>query len=147
MNYTPAPEAEEKAGKSYAEGEYSFTVTVAKEVTFKTGSSGAELEFALDVGNGKTIRNFARLVYAKKAQWKVKEFLECLGLDFHNSPPIDQLVGLKGKAYFEPAGEKGYLEAKSYLPRDPSLPPVVLEPPQDWSKVGPPAVSDDDVPF
>ena len=156
MQYKPSAAANTKGGGDYPAGEYPFRVQTAEEVRFGTGTDGAKLELQVRVSDDREVKVFANLSYVDTAQWKLKQFMESIGLDFNNPPDdIAELEGRTGRAKFKP-NKKGYLEAEKYLPSADGGAPA---PAADYSGVGPgdwdgdkkqapeTKTSTDDVPF
>ena len=96
-------------------GVYSFIVEDATDETFKTGSHGVKLVLMTAALNDRDVKVTTRLVTVKNALWKVKEFLDSVGLPFSPPPPTESLVGRHGRAEYE-LDEKGYLVVKNFLP-------------------------------
>lgn len=135
MQYTPSKTAESKGG-SVPSGEYPFRVDRAEEVRFDTGTDGAKIELKVKVSESREIKVFARLSYVEQAQWKLKQFMDSIGLDFYNPPSdISEIEGRTGRAKFK-LNDRGYLDADKFLPSKDGGAPV---PVADYSNVGPEA--------
>lgn len=141
MTYNP-DEATESVERAVA-GTYDFTVDQLEELTFRSGNPGAKAVLRVQAFNDRDVKVYASFVYVPKALWKLRQFFECVGMDFKRPPPVEAFAGLKGRAEFI-TGEKGYLEVDNFLPAFPAKAPAVA-PMGYQTPVTPPA--DDDVPF
>lgn len=151
MKYVPSKEAE-NGGKA-PEGEYSFTVSEAEEKRFRSGNDGVALTLLAAVASNRSVKTFANVFYTEKAQWKLKAFMDSIGVDFYHPPAdVTQLIGMGGRAKFK-HNEKGYLEADEFIARPAGQPLAKLGPtptPQVSSMMSddePPPHGDDDVAF
>lgn len=113
MDYNPQDMVE--GGGRAKPGEYSFYVEHAEETTFRSGNRGLVVTMQVAAFAERDVKVFDRMTYVPTALWKVKQFMDSIGLDFNASPPVATLMGKRGRAKFV-CGEKGYLEAEEYLP-------------------------------
>ena len=87
-------------------------------------------------------------MFVDAALWKVEEFCNSIGIDFHrpipednDGTPVVEYINKSGKGYFEPEGEKGYLGVAELHPAHANNGP-------DGKVVLPPAAQDDEqLPF
>lgn len=119
LTYDPGNLDESKGGgKPAIPGRYNFSVTEALEVVF-TNSEGLKIEMLVAVDD-RDIRVFENLVYLEQCQWKLKQFLECIGASYDDPPDIENLYNAQGVADFKlgkPQGDEGrrYLEVQEFL--------------------------------
>ena len=103
-----------------AEGDYNFAVTDARATTSKNDNQMIKLTLEVTVGRDEPIRVFDRLVAVDTALWKIHNFCEATGLDYHSGELLpEHCLGRQGRAHFvlgEP-NRKGrqYLEVGRYL--------------------------------
>jgi len=113
--FDPAKLVENKTAK-VEPGRYAFTVESASWKTNKNGNEYVSLELKVDAGKG--IRVFDSLYTTDKALWRVKAFMEAVGMDFSDPPEKDYLpvafAGKLGGASFI-TGDRGYLEVEYFL--------------------------------
>lgn len=101
-------------------GDYDFVVMNAAEVVSKNGNPMIELKLEVDVGRRKPVKVYDYLVSVSDALWKIHNFCECCGLDFHSDELLaDDCFDQQGRAHFvlgEPnhAGRQ-YLKVYRYL--------------------------------
>lgn len=141
MGYTPNEEAANSGGFSAEPGTYPFLVEEYTEKTFNTGSRGASLKLKVRVSPDKTITVYDNLVFVDKAQWKIKQFLEGVGLSYDPPPEVRLIFNARGKAVFEVDDQGKYLRVAEYLPAPANNGPDTRQTHQA------PAMPDDDVPF
>lgn len=96
-------------------GVYAFTVEDATDETFRSGNDGVKLTLATEAFPDRNVRVFCNLVTVKNALWKVKQFLDSVGMPFSPPPDTNKLVGLRGSARYI-VNDKGYLEVDEFLP-------------------------------
>lgn len=129
---------------NFPEGIYNFQVMDLVQKQSKTG--GMMLSLTLECcqeGGRHTVRVYDYLSYADRALWRLKEFLESIGLTFDPPPHATDIYKKYGKAelHKEKAKSDGreYLRVKHYLSRDEVMQAVAdnINNPSD----------DDDVPF
>lgn len=114
-------EAPVEGGRAGA-GRYAFKVEEAEEARFNNGSKGMMCTLLVDVGSRDVKCRFVRFSYKPTALWKLKEFMESVGLDYHGKNEVHDFVGRLGLADFI-VGESGYIEPKTFLPKGSELPP------------------------
>lgn len=148
MRYAPNKEAAESGGGGKAHpGEYVFKVDVANEVTFKTGGEGLKIELLVGAFNNRDIRVYVNLSYSEKAQWRLKQFMDAIGVDYYRPPEsAHSLEGRTGRARFK-ANEKGYLEPDEYFPASANNGPDHSYGPPAWGEDPPPPSDPDQTPF
>jgi len=96
-------------------GIYSFTVGDATDEIFKSGNAGVKIALQTAAFPDRDIKVTTRLVTVQSALWKVKEFLDSIGLPFSPPPATESLIGRSGRAEYV-LDDKGYLEVKTFLP-------------------------------
>jgi hypothetical protein len=96
-------------------GTYPFKVDEIEERRFNSGNKGLEATIIADVGGRDVTCRFVKFVYTDKALWKLKEFMESIGLDYHGKNEVRDFRGRMGIAEFG-LNEKGYLEPRKFLP-------------------------------
>lgn len=96
-------------------GIYTFRVEDATDETFRSCNHGVKLVLMTAAFPDRDIKVTTRLVFVKSALWKVKEFLDSVGLPFSPPPPTESLIGLTGSAEYE-LDEKGYLTVARFIP-------------------------------
>jgi hypothetical protein len=127
LNYKP----EEKIDSPRAEaGTYSFKVDDVTEKTFSSGNEGLSVKFLVAVSGERDVTVYSNFVYVPKALWKLKEFMDSIGVDFEQPPEPWELVNKTGTAAFV-VGEKGYLEVDTFIPADTALKASVSKPAKD----------------
>lgn len=114
MRYNPSKKAEEGGGRAQP-GTYPFKVEEAQEVTFKTGAEGLSVKLLVGAFHNRDITVFARFTYGESAQWKLKQFMDAIGVDFYRPPQnAYELERHTGKAKFK-LGDNGYLEVDEFI--------------------------------
>ncbi len=143
MNYNPNDKTE--GGGRATAGRYRFKVDDAQETTFKSGNEGVQVTLLVGAFDSRDVKVFDRFVFLPNSLWKLEQFMQSIGLDFHDTSikPGD-MVGLAGEASFV-VGEKGYLEPDTYLPAEAgntAKPPAKRQPAPRQQ-----VAATDDVPF
>lgn len=112
LNYKPNPSAHENKRDPLKPGIYPFKVESAEEKTFSTGTPG--LSVKLIVGyQGRDVPCFVNLFY-EKAEWKLKTFLDSIGLDYDSPPELFEIEGKLGMAKFK-IKDDGYFDVAAFL--------------------------------
>ena len=117
MNYNEEDLVE--GGGRAVPGVYAFTVGNAEDTVFKSGNPGITVVLQTAAFEDRDIKVTTRMVTTKAGLWKVKEFLDSIGVAFYPPPATESLIGKTGHAEYV-LDEKGYLEAKKFLPADAS---------------------------
>lgn len=154
LGYSPEAK-EENEYDDLEEGKYPFKVDIVEEKFFKTGNEGLKVKLLVGY-EGRDVPCFANLAYTPKALWRLKQFLDCIGLDFDNPPEVTEIRNKTGMADFV-LNDKGYFEVERWL--DPieqaeafgaqTTPKTKGKPAAEAKEFGygPPPMVDDDVPF
>lgn len=117
MQYNPK---DLKEPPQIKEGRYSFKVANANETTSKnSGNPMIKVELSVNVGYMKAITINDYLVGIASCLFKVKQFCDCVGIDFNNGNlEIDDVLGAMGEAIFvNETGDNGkkYLKVAKYV--------------------------------
>lgn len=151
LNYNPA-DLDETKGGNIEPGDYVFVVANAEEVTFRSGNQGLKIELSVAALPDRDIKVFENFVYLPIALWRLREFMDSIGLDFGNMPGLREIIGAAGKATFV-ENDRGYLTAKKFHAAPANNAPQRKPQPQrstvqpDHFNDAPPPLGDDDVPF
>lgn len=106
-------------GKQSEPGRYPFVVIEVEEKSFgRDGNTGLKVVMEVAVGD-RDIKVFENLIYVEQSQWRLKQFLESVGLDYDDPPDIDDLFNTQGVADFKlgkPRGDndRRYLEVDHF---------------------------------
>jgi hypothetical protein len=148
IGYTPDPEASSNSYEELKDCTADFKVEAFAEETFKTGTKGAKAKLLVGY-NGRDVPCYVNLFY-DKATWKLKSFLECIGLDYDSPPEIWEIEGRYGRAKFK-VNKEGYFEVARFLDSvDSAMDPQAgaeTRGKKRESGYTPPPVDDSDVPF
>lgn len=131
---------------NFEEGIYDFQVIDLTEGESHSGTSGKKrLSLTLLCkAKGRSFKVYEYLSYSENALWKLKEFLDSVGLEFDPPPNAEDVYKQFGKAELHKikSGSDGreYLRVKHYLSRDEAM-QVVEE--EAKNKID----DDDNVPF
>jgi hypothetical protein len=132
------------------EGVFPFIVLKAVEDVSKAGNEMIRVQIEADSGNAQW-KETVFLVNTTAALWKVKEFCDCVGLDFgQDEIEADELIGLTGRASFKMEEYEGrenlkldtFMKAGSY-----EASPKTKKAKKKATKAKAPAPDDDDIPF
>lgn len=151
MTYNPGSydESNDHGGSKWTPtpGEYPFRVVSAEETLSKAGLPMCKCKLAVQAGGKFESTSWANLSYSPKASWRLKQFFDCVGLDFFRPPEVHELVGKTGTAVFL-VNNRGYLDADEYIPGSANN-SVSSRPSQGGQhNYGPPPMTDDDrMPF
>lgn len=149
IGYKPDPEAGNNSYDELKAGTYDFKVETATEKTFSTGTPGLSCKLLVDY-NGRDVPCFVNLFY-EKATWKLKTFLECIGLDYDSPPELYEIQDQVGRAKFKVKPD-GYFDVASFLDNvDKAMDPQAgsgKQGPRTRAAYGndPPPQTDDDAP-
>ncbi len=113
LGYNPKEE-EDSEREDLKGGTYEFKVDAAQEVFFKTGNEGLKVKLLVGYER-RDVPCFVNLAYTKKALWRLRQFMECIGADFDNPPELSELEGLTGHAVFG-VNDRGYFEVEDWIP-------------------------------
>ncbi len=130
-------------------GTYRFTITRAQHRVFSTGTEGFDIEMDVFLDDDRVIKAYENLFYTKRALWKVQSLCNSVGLDFNSRPKVEEYVGTSGKAFFSRKGDRRWLEAEEFFPREGSEvikkqePAPASAPPEPPPEEGPPPQEDE----
>jgi len=139
LSYTPDPLASSTTRDPLLPGTYVFKVDRAEEKTFSTGARGLSVKLLVDF-KGRDVTCFTNLFY-DKVTWKLKSFLECVGLDYGSPPELFEIEGRFGEAKF--VIKDNYFEVATFL----SGVDKALKPKAPSAGNGKAHIKEDDVPF
>ena len=103
---------------TYPSGQYKFMVTDVTLTTWRTGSPGMKVIIECH-HDGQSFNVYENFTLVPKALFKVKEFCECLGVDFTDDDldTFDFLHKL-GDAELIKKEDSKFLEVDSWIPAD-----------------------------
>lgn len=148
IGYKPDPSAGDNRHDPLRPGTFDFKVDAAMEKTFSTGTPGLAVKL-LVAYDGRDVPCFVNLFY-EKATWKLKTFIDCIGLDYDNPPELYEIEGRHGRARFK-VKDDGYFDVAAFLDDvDAVMDPqsgAEMRNKHRADEYKPPAPVDDDVPF
>lgn len=145
------PEDLDESGGMCLEGRYHFKVKTCDEAETRHRDPYFKIKCEVvaegEDGSEKRIEVYQNIFFGNKSLWKVKEFYECVGLDFEKDTSVTpkDILGLTGIAsyIFGKENDKGrkYLEVHMYVARKKGEKPVRIVDEE------PETSEDEDVPF